>query len=573
MKHLRPYQSDALNTLRKRLKETKDPLLVTASVGSGKSLIIAELLLILERANWRALCLTMNAELISQNAETFALQGGNPGIYCAALNEKEHNKNIIFASPHSIIKGIQSESNISYVPFNLIVIDECHNINPDDLNSMYMRILNHYAKIGSPFRVVGLTGTPYRGKGISIVGDGQLFKEEICNLETHWLIENGFLVKPSFGSHNINAIDFSNIKVNHFGRFNGRELQETLDKNIRLTAQIMQEVSAIMENRTGAFIFASTRKHCEECAKSLPDGQWGIITGKTTQKERVILFKKARAGLLKYLINVNVLTVGIDIPNFDTVVFVRPTESLVLYTQAIGRGLRLHENKKDCLVLDYATNLDRHGDIDNPIINEALRANTKDDAQYCIPCYTCCTLNTVFARRCIGEWNEKRCDYYFDFKECPGCKIKNDKTARFCRGCELELIDPNTKLSLIASNKVIVTVNEATYFAQGKNFHATYDTNAGLIQEHFVLYSSKGANIFYGNFLRHHVPNASKYYPYLNREETLTNLIKSGDIKTPLELQCKYVDGRYTIVKRTFTCDDLLLNGNSNASTKKLHNA
>src|SRR5271170_5238787 len=99
MKTLRPYQQDVLDKLRVRLKETDEPLLVNASVGAGKSLIIAELLMIIERAGWRALCLTMNSTLIRQNAETYIAQGGKAGIYCAALGEKDTSEPIVFASP------------------------------------------------------------------------------------------------------------------------------------------------------------------------------------------------------------------------------------------------------------------------------------------------------------------------------------------------------------------------------------------------------------------------------------------------------------------------------------------
>lgn len=88
MKILRPYQQEVVDKLRVRLRETEHPLLVNASVGSGKSLIISSLLQIIERAGWRALCLTMNSTLIRQNAETYIEQGGHAGIYCAALGKR-----------------------------------------------------------------------------------------------------------------------------------------------------------------------------------------------------------------------------------------------------------------------------------------------------------------------------------------------------------------------------------------------------------------------------------------------------------------------------------------------------
>ena len=347
----RPYQQEAINKLKLRLKETSEALLVNASVGSGKSLILSEILLAMEKAKYPSLCLTMNSTLIEQNAETYRLQGGNPGIYCAALGKKEQEKTLIFASPHSVAKKFPD------IDCRLIVIDECHNVNFDDEKSMYMRIIQHYrlqAQLKNyNFRIIGLTGTPYRGKGVSIVGENQFFKEEVCSISTSWLISQNYLVKPRFGVASAGEFDFSKLKVNKFGNFNEKELQDIIDKNERLTGKIMREVSGIINSgRNGAFIFASTRKHCEECSRSLPVGQWAIITGETPHNERKEILYKAKNGEIKYLISVNCLNVGVDVPNFDVCVWVRPTESLILYTQGIGRVLRLHTEKNDAIVLD-----------------------------------------------------------------------------------------------------------------------------------------------------------------------------------------------------------------------------
>ena len=202
MKKLRPYQEDCLNKLRKRLKETTNPLLVNASVGSGKSLIIAQLLLIMENHGYSVLCLTMNSTLIQQNYETYQLQGGMAGRYCAGLKAKETEPLVIFGSPQSVAQSIRNQDAIANKKFNLIVIDEAHNLFHHNRDSLYMRIINNYGRISQTFqfsfRVVGLTGTPWRGKSY-IVGPDEFFKEEICNITSSWLISQGYLTKPIFG--------------------------------------------------------------------------------------------------------------------------------------------------------------------------------------------------------------------------------------------------------------------------------------------------------------------------------------------------------------------------------------
>lgn len=581
MKQLRPYQQEVLTKLKSKLKETDYPLLVNASVGAGKSLIIAELLKIIEKAGWRALCLTMNSTLIRQNAETYKNQGGNAGIYCASLGMKDTEEPIIFASPLSVRgsigaanRGIIKEGKLSRTPFNLIIIDECHNINVKDEYTTYIRIFDHYKSMGHKLRFVGLTGTPYRGKGHTIVGEDQFFKEEVCAITAEWLIQENYLTHPVWGyCEKTLQYDFQQLKINSLGRFNSAELENAIQKTPRLTAKIMAEVTEIVKNRKGAFIFASSVKHCQECAEWLPYHESAIITGNTSDKWRDIYIEQARSGKIKYLINVNVLTTGIDVPNFDTVVFVRPTESLVLYMQAIGRGLRLSDGKTDCLILDYAGNLERHGDIDNPLINKALQPKNPDDPEYCIECFECNSLNTLTARRCIGNKEDKRCDHWFEWKDCPGCGTKNDIVSRQCRECKIELLDPNRKLNELASipEKRIFLVKKTKYFVNRESgvnyfsvpcFNISYFINKNeIICEKFLLCTKKSVDFFYHTIAKLHFKNIDpNYYSFLygnykDVEIFLTRHMDSYNLKSPHSIECiptKNKHKPFKIVKKHF---------------------
>lgn len=575
MKTLRPYQKEVLDKLRSRLKETDHPLLVNASVGAGKSIIIAELLMLIERAGWRALCLTMNSTLIKQNADTYIAQGGHAGIYCAALGVKNFEQPIIFASPMSVRGSIKNSGKLSKVPFNLIVVDECHNINFNDRSTTYMRIFNHYSHqsqlLGHKLRFVGLTGTPYRGKGYTIIGDDLFFKEEVCAITAEWLIENSYLTQPIWGvCEKSLQYDFQKLKVNSMGKFNPNELDAVIHRTPRLTGQIMQEVSQLVKNRTGAFIFASSVKHCHECAEWLPADETAVITGDTPDKLREHYIAQARAGLIKYLVNVNVLCTGVDVPTFDTVVFVRPTESLVLYMQCLGRGLRLADGKTDCLILDYAGNLDRHGDIDNPVINKALRPRINDDPDYCIECFNCNTMNTLMARRCIGTKDDKRCDHWFEWKDCLYCGTKNDIVARQCRSCHGELIDPNRKLKDKASNqqRYIYDVHETEYLLTYRNEHPfiiirysikgdTGYISKKKIQENFSLGSEKSRNFFYHTIVKKHFKDYSSlhkqdFHEALQDLDYLKDVIQTNGLYSPTKIECIDKNQSLKVVKKHF---------------------
>lgn len=568
MKKLRPYQQECLASLLLSLKQDTSPVLVNASVGAGKSLIIAELLLIIEKAGWKALCLTLNSELIRQNVATYKAQKGNASIYCASLREKDLSSPIVFASPGSIHSGLKSDIKLQEMRFNLIVIDEAHNVNPNDSKSMYIRLLNHYGRLAQEerfsFRVVGLTGTPFRGKGNDIVGEELYFKKRVGDITTSWLIENNYLVTPLWGKSKQENYDFNELKMMPNGLFNKKHLGELVDRQRRLTGKIMLEVASIVSKRKGAFIFASTIKHCEECLIDLPEGLAAIITGDTPYKERMDAIEKARRGELKFLINVNVLTVGVDIPNFDTIVFVRPTESLVLYTQAIGRGLRLNDGKTDCLILDYAGNLDRHGNIDDPIINKALNQVAQDNEDYVIPCYCCNTMNKPTARRCIGVTNDERCDHYFEFRECPNCGVNNDIVARLCRNCSHELINPNKKLSKesLELESYELSVKDCVFSVKEYNdgrlyFWSSYlasdnDNRDFTIVDVYNIDGEKSKKIFYYKFMKLHHPKPSDSYNKLSNFEYLCGLINEDIFKIPIKLKCIISNGTYKLKSKIF---------------------
>ncbi len=350
------------------------------------------------------------------------------------------------------------------------------------------------------------------------------------------------------------------------GKFNAGDLDEAIHKKPRLTAKIMAEVTEIIKNRSGAFIFASSVKHCEECAEALPPEQTAVITGNTPDSVREHYITQARAGIIKYLVNVNVLCTGVDVPNFDTVVFVRPTESLVLYMQCLGRGLRLSEGKTDCLILDYAGNLDRHGDIDNPIINKALTQNSEGNPDYCIECFHCNSMNTVMARRCIGVKDEKRCDHWFEFKECPCCGTKNDIVSRQCRECHIELIDPNRNLKENASNKekMIFDVRQTIYGMSIVNgaprFEITYMINSRSnhtqyvkAHENFLLSTEKSIRFFYHAITKLHFIHPHQAYTRLQNPQYLKSVIENGELYAPRQIECIEQDGtRLKVVGKVF---------------------
>lgn len=518
MLQLRPYQQDAVDNTIAQLKKSPEPCLIDASVSAGKTFMVAGLMGWIESSRRNSLCLTMTSELVEQNSDCYAEFVGKCSVFCSSLNKKNWKLPSVFATPQTLWAALKKGHPISKKKFSLLVVDECHNVNFKVEKTTYMRIINHYKEINPNLRVVGLTGTPFRGKGESILGDDKFFKHKTADIGMAWLIENKFVVPPVYGKHATDNYDFSECNLQSNGKFKASDLAGASEGK-RLTHEITQEVIANSQNRGGVIIFASTIAHCKEILSSLPPEQSCMITGETPDKERQSLIKKIKSGEIKYTVNLNVLTVGFSAPYIDHVVFMRPTESAVLWVQAVGRGVRMMDGKQDCLVSDYAGNLERLGDVDNPVITDMVK-NRDSDIERDVPCPECGEMNSVFARRCVGYVGDVRCGFFFDFKPCPKCEAQNDTTARNCRDCGHELIDPNEKLTRKSSFKigvepVRVPVINADYTRHRKRGSSGLDT---LRVDYMVTLPNDKAEIISEWFS----PDATGYARHIFKREFVT---------------------------------------------------
>ena len=564
MLQLRPYQKEAVDNTIAQLKKSPEPCLIDASVSSGKSLMVAALMKFMEDNNRNSICLTMTSELVEQNSDEYVDYAYKCSVFCAGLGKRNWRLPSVFATPQTLIAAIKKRHPISKKKMSLIVVDECHQINFRDKKTTYMRIINHYKEINPNLRIVGLTGTPFRGKGESILGDGKFFQHKTADIGMSWLIENKFVVPPVYGRHKSDDYDFSSCKLQSNGKFKASDLANASEGK-RLTHDIVQEVISNSQDRGGVLIFASTIAHCKEILESLPPKDSCMITGETPDKERQTLINKIKSGEIKYTVNLNVLTVGFSAPYIDHVVFMRPTESAVLWVQAVGRGVRDKEGKDNCLVSDYAGNLERLGDVDNPVITDMVK-NRDRDIEKDVPCPECGEMNSVFARRCVGyDYDGVRCGFFFDFKPCPNCETQNDTTARNCRDCGHELIDPNAKLTRKSAFRIgvepvsVPVIN--TEYTRHKKRGGGVDTlridymvqlpneKAEIISEWFSPNASGyPRHIFKREFVAKHAPSMIDY----TLDEVLFN---KHEIKSPTNLLInKMVGSKYlNIVLKEFS--------------------
>ncbi len=393
---LRPYQQEAVDAWWKYWERggKGNPLLVLPT-GAGKSIVQAALVhSILERfPQTKILLLTHVKELIEQNAEKLrAYFGDKVGVYSAGLGEKVLDRPITVA-------GVQSIVNRRFeIEPNLIFIDECHRV-PDKGNGQYRKLLEAVTSTNPNVRVTGLSATPFRTKsGWLHKGKSRIFTDVIVDVDVAGLIEQGYLSQLR-SKAGVAEPDVSGVKV-RAGEFAKRELETVMTDRGLVQAAIKESLS-LGEGRKKWLLFCSGLKHAGMVLEELSShGVSAVgVYGNTPQSERDEHIRAFKAGEVQALVNVNVLTTGFDAPDIDCLVMLRPTQSPGLYCQMVGRGLRIAEGKRDCLVLDFSGNIERHGPIDKIEVREARNGPKAGKAPVKV-CQECREVTHLSAKEC-----------------------------------------------------------------------------------------------------------------------------------------------------------------------------
>jgi DNA repair protein RadD len=530
MFQLRPYQREAVNRCLAYFRRRRDPAVVVLPTGAGKSLIIAEMA---RMAKGRVLVLAHVKELVEQNHQKFESYGSKAGIYSAGLHKKDVRHKVIFGSIQSVANAEAS----FFKDFSLLVIDECHRVSLEE-DSQYQQVIQKLIKANPQLCILGLTATPYRlgmgwlyntdEKGTTLTTQDRFFKHCIFQLSLSTMIQNKYLTPPIKVDIPVTSYDFSELTES--GKmYTLAQVEALLKKQKRLTPLIIKNIIDITQNydRQGVMIFSSTIGHAREILSYLPEGQARLILGETDDKERDSIIEDFKHKKFTYLVNVSVLTTGFDAPHVDVIAILRPTESVSLYQQIIGRGLRLHPGKQDCFILDY-TGVSH--DIYAPEVGE--KKPTRESMPVTVECPKCGFENIFwgladpdghvlehYGRKCKGGEQDPvtmtitPCGYRFRFKICDRCGCENDTTARQCTKCNAVLIDADAKLkqARLSKNAHILKPDSIEYQERvdkkGNPFLQVtyYDFDAKSLSEYHYLNNATSLKKFNINFLRSHM--------------------------------------------------------------------
>jgi DNA repair protein RadD len=405
---LRDYQKAAVWAIKSTLLGN-DTALVVMSTGSGKSIVIAAFLKEYLQLNpdKKALILFNKVTLLEQLADRFkSLIPASIGVVCGTLDAYETDKQITVAS----VQSLKPDSH-----FDLIVVDECHNLDED--GGRYIEII----KSQKNAKVLGFTATPYRHDGY-IYGQGKFWNKPCYEKGLDYFIGVKMLVPP-IAKQPDHQIDTTKLRTRL-----GEYLQTDIDEqtlNVALAKDQVIDALNRMIDRKCVVWFCASITHAEMIKTLLIEFNEtaSIVHSKMDWPDRDQNMLDFTTGKTRHLTFVSVVSEGFDHPPIDCVVLMRPTKSPTLMVQTCGRGLRPSPGKENCLILDYANVFKNLGTLDKPYVQ---------------------------ASRGGKEQGEKT-----PLKACPNCRAYMHLRAMKCVACgyEYPLLTPQ-KLGLEASQNV-----------------------------------------------------------------------------------------------------------------------
>lgn len=343
---LRDYQHQALADLRRSLSSGHSRPVLQLPTGGGKTVIASAVCHAALAKHSRVLILAPRRELVYQFRDTLREFGITAGTVMAG--EPVNVMLPIQVASLDTLSARAIRSNRMRLPdADVVVVDEAHLA----ITKKRLEILERYP------RVIGLTATPARGDG---KGLGQYFDDLVLGPPMRKLVDDGYLVPARYYAPTVP--DLENLKIAR-GDYQVKPLSDRMSKP-DLIGDIVQHWRQLAADRQ-TVVFCVDRAHARAVAAEFSGcAKTEYLDGETETEERKAIIARIKSGESQVLVNVFVATYGLDIPCLSCAVLARPTKSIVLYLQTVGRVLRTHESKSDALVIDHAGAVHEHGFAD-----------------------------------------------------------------------------------------------------------------------------------------------------------------------------------------------------------------
>ena len=345
---LYPFQKEAKDAVLRHWEKGNRAALISLPTGSGKTIVFSDILQSsLNGTKDKGLVLVHRDELLRQAIEKLNFVW--PGVKLSTVDAATSNfaGQVTVASVMSIVRRLDKVPRI-----HKVVTDEAHHAPA----TSWLKIYNRIGELLPDWQHLGVTATPIRSKGAADLE--AIFGKPVYVKSIFELIVEGYL-SPLKGMEVRTEVSVEDVGI-QAGDFIAEELSRVINtrERNRLVVENYLELAADRK----ALVFAADLNHAKSLAEMFKakgvSAAW--VSGETPLSLRRSFLEKLRSGEIKVIVNCMVFTEGFDEPSLDAILVARPTRSLVLYCQMIGRGLRPYPGKKNCLFIDFVDNSSKH---------------------------------------------------------------------------------------------------------------------------------------------------------------------------------------------------------------------
>jgi len=334
-------QKQAIISLNKSIKKGDNKFLVILPSGLGKTIYSS---LVVKKEMGNILYLVHRREILNQAIKEFEKVGHNPEEFGLLNNyKKQIGKRYLFATIQSLSR-IKTLNKFNRNHFQFIICDECHHIEA----KTYKRVINYF----KGYKLLGLTATPYRLDGKNVLKS--LNNNIVYDMNMQEGINRKFLVPINYNGL-YDDIDYSDIKYKGYG-YTQKDLNKKLLINKR-DKKIIKEFKKRIGNKQ-TIGFCVSVKHTKRCVKKFKEA--GIncdsIIFNTKREKREEIIKDFEEKRLQIIFTRDIFNEGVNFPEVEALLFLRPTISKTIFLQQLGRGLRKAKKKKEVIVLDFIGN-------------------------------------------------------------------------------------------------------------------------------------------------------------------------------------------------------------------------
>ena len=385
---LRQYQADGVDQIRAAMRKGARRVLYQLPTGGGKTIVFSHVLASAAQRGSRVLVLTHRAEILAQVETAVAMADVAYGKIAAGVDELDAKVQLASVDTLARSKRLERWRN----RFDLVVVDEAHHA----VSPTWARVLESQPRAA----ILGVTATPERldGKGLGEIFDAMVIGPSVAALTPTWLT-------PAVVFEPTSAPDLSSARI-RAGDYAIEDMRAAVDGIV--VGAAVSEYARLCAG-VSTVVFCIDRAHSEEVAQRFREAGWRAehVDGETPASDRRSAIAGLADGSVQVLCNCGLISEGVDVPNIGAAILLRPTASLALYLQQVGRALRPSPGKDRAIILDFAGNTARHGLPDDEkrewsLDSKPTRQRERPDGPRLRRCGSCSALNRASAHSCAN---------------------------------------------------------------------------------------------------------------------------------------------------------------------------